>query len=473
MASVAPARSAAYQALRAVLSGKSDLPEALARARVRLEDERDRSLTAEIAAGTIRWLASLDAVIEAFAKRPLARLDAEVLDILRLSAYQLLYLDRIPPSAVVHDAVELVRVQKKQSASGLVNALLRRVDRERHRLPLPPRPDPVAASEAAVASRSPEDESAANAAALDYLSITLSHPRWLAARWLGRVGFEACEAWTRFDNRPAALTLRANTLKTSVSELREALARHGVECESARFAPNGLVVRHGNPLHTPLADAGMFLLQDEASQLVTLAVDARPGERVFDACAAPGGKTVAMAGDMRGEGLLVASDLRPRRLRLLRESVRAAEASQVRIARVDAAGPLPFGPVFDAVLLDAPCSGLGTIRRDPEIRWRRTPEDLERMAATQDRMLDRVAATVKPGGRLVYATCSSEPEENEERISAFLARNPGFRPVNAARQSERTAALGPVVNEAGFLRTWPFQHQLEAFFAAVLVRAPG
>lgn len=455
MASVAPARSAAYQALRAVLSGKSDLPEALARARVRLEDERDRSLTAEIAAGTLRWLASLDAIIQAFANRPLARLDAEVLDVLRLSVYQLLHLDRIPPSAVVHDAVELVRVQKKQSASGLVNALLRRVDRERHRLPLPGRPEV------------PEQDEAAS---LDYLSTTLSHPRWLVARWLKRVGFEASEAWTRFDNQPAGLTLRANTLKTNASELRDLLSRHGVECHPTRFAPDGLVVRRGNPLHTPLANAGLFLVQDEASQLVALAVDAKPGERVFDACAAPGGKTVALAGDMRGEGTLVASDLRPRRLRLLRESIAAAGASHVRVARVDATGPLPFGEVFDAVLLDAPCSGLGTIRRDPEIRWRRTPEDLQRMAATQDRMLDRVAATVRPGGRLVYATCSSEPEENEERVSAFLGRNGGFRLVNAAAQSERTAVLSPVVNAAGFLRTWPFEHRLEAFFAAVLVR---
>lgn len=456
MAAVAPARDAAYRALQSVLSGRADLPEALARARLRLEDERDRGLAAEIAAGTLRWLASLDHVIEVFGKRPLARFDPEVLHILRLSAYQLLHLERIPPSAVVHDAVEMTRLQKKQSASGLVNAVLRRIDRERGRLPLPPAP------------MTPEAEPGA---ALDYLSVSLSHPRWLAERWLSRVGFAHAERWAQFNNRPASLTLRANTLKISAPELAAALSAHGVECEPARYAPDGLVVRRGNPLRTPIADAGLFLVQDEASQLVTLAVDAKPGERVFDACAAPGGKTVAMSGDMAGRGLLVASDLRPRRLRLLTATVRQSEAANVRVVRVDATGPPPFQAAFDAVLLDAPCSGLGTIRRDPEIRWRRTAEDLTRLMATQDNMLERVSPTVKPGGRLIYATCSSEPEENEERVAAFLARHPEFSLSNPAlAASPRAEVLKAVINAEGFLRTWPFEHGLEAFFAAVLIR---
>lgn len=457
MAAVAPARQAAYHALHAVLADRADLPEALRRTRVRLDDERDRALAAEIAAGTLRWLASIDAVIEAFARRPLERLDPEVRDILRLSVYQLLHLDRIPASAVVNDGVELVRWQKKQSATALVNAVLRRVDRERTRLPLPPQP--------ADAHRNRD-------AAVDYLSVTLSHPRWLAERWLTRFGFPAAEAWTRFDNQPAPLTLRANTLETSAADLAERLAAHGVDTEPARFAPDGLVVRRGNPLRTPLADSGLFLVQDEASQLVTLAVGATPGERVFDACAAPGGKTVALAGDMEGRGLLVASDLRPRRLRLLRDAVRLARATNVRVVRVDATGALPFEAVFDAVLLDAPCSGLGTVRRDPEIRWRRQVDDLSRLASTQDSMLERVSGTVRPGGRLVYATCSSEPEENEERVAAFLARHPDYTLANPSEGAPRRKKLEPVVNADGFLRTWPFEHGLEAFFAAVLVRRP-
>jgi 16S rRNA (cytosine967-C5)-methyltransferase len=289
-------------------------------------------------------------------------------------------------------------------------------------------------------------------------------------RWLARFGFERVEAWARFDNHAAPLTLRANTLRTSATALSAELARHGVEGEPARFAPDGLIVRHGNPLRTPLADQGAFLVQDEASQLVALAVDAKPGERILDACAAPGGKTVAMAGDMEGRGTIVASDLRPRRVGLLRETLAQAGATLARVACLDAASPLPFGPVFDAVLLDAPCSGLGTIRRDPEIRWRRQPEDLVRLARTQDQLLDRASAAVRPGGRLVYATCSSEPEESEDRAAAFLAGHPEYRLLNAARSPRHGAALAPVVGPEGFLRTWPFEHGLEAFFAAVMER---
>ena len=455
MAEVAAAREAAYRALHAVLGGRADLPDALSRARHQLRDDRDRALAAEIAAGTLRWLAALDAVIAAFSRRPLDRLDPEVLDILRLSAYQLLHLDRIPPSAVVHDAVELTRSRKKASATGLVNALLRRVVREKAALPLPTRP--------AVPGGSIEVD-------LDYLSVTLSHPRWLVERWLSRVGFEAVEAWLQFDNRPAPVTLRANTLRTTRDALAERLAAHGVATQPTRFAPEGLIVLAGNPLQTPVATEGVFSVQDEASQLVAVAVGARPGESVLDVCAAPGGKTVAVAGAMEGRGLLVAADLRPRRLRLLHETLGAAGANSVRLVRLDAARPLPFGPAFDAVLLDAPCSGLGTVRRDPEIRWRRRPEDLERLAGVQDAMLEEAARVIRPGGRLVYATCSSEPEEDEDRVAAFLDRHPDFRRANLVEAVPHGRALAPVVSAAGYLRTWPFEHGLEAFFAAVLRR---
>ncbi len=455
MAAVAAARAAAYEAVRAVLAGRADLPDALARSRDRLQDDRDRGLAAAIAAGTLRWLASLDAVIAAFSERPLSRLDPEVLDILRVSACQLLHLDRLPASAVVNDAVELTKTRKKRSATGLVNAVLRRIDRERERLPLPGRPAEPAASASA---------------ALDYLSVTLSHPRWLVERWLTRFGFEAVEAWARFDNQPAPLTLRANTLNISAAALREQLSENGVQTEPTRFAPDGLTVVHGNPLRTRLAEEGLFVVQDEASQLVALAAGATPGERVLDACAAPGGKTLGLTGDMDGRGLVVAADLRPRRLGLLQRTLRQAGAERVRLVRLDAAKPLPFGPVFDCVLLDAPCSGLGTIRRDPEIRWRRTAEDLPRLVEVQDAMLDRAAEAVRAGGRLVYATCSSEPEENEDRVEAFLERHPEFHVANPVDRAPRGRLLAPVVNPAGHLRTWPFQHELEAFFAAVLVR---
>ena len=224
---IAPAREAAYQALRAVSTRAADLPHALARARTRLPDERDRALAGEIVAGTLRWQGAFDHVIATFSGRPTARLDPEVLDILRSSIFQLLHLDRVPAAAVVSDAVNMTRKAGKKSAGPFVNALLRRVSRERNQLPLPPRP------------AGDEDP----AVALDYLSVTLSHPRWLAARWLHRYGFAATEGWLEFNNRPAPLTIRANTLRIAPAALGESLKEHGVEVDPGRFATDALVVR--------------------------------------------------------------------------------------------------------------------------------------------------------------------------------------------------------------------------------------
>lgn len=446
---IAPARVAAYEALRAVGSRKSDLPGALARVRHGLPDERDRALAGEIATGTLRWQASFDAVIEAFTGRAPSRLDPEVLDILRLTMFQLLHLDRIPASAAVNDGVQLARKAGKKSASGLVNAVLRRVSRERTHLPLPARP----------AAESDVD------AARAYLSTTLSHPRWLIERWLDRFGFEAAEAWATFDNAPARLTLRAVRWRTTREELAATLAAHGVETEPARFAPDGLVVRSGNPLLTPIAHDGSFLVQDEASQLVGLFAGAQPGERVLDACAAPGGKTTQLAADAP-EGLVVASDVRGRRVDLLLDTIRATGAANVRVVRADASGGLPFAAPFDLVLLDAPCSGLGTLRRDPDIRWRRSAEDFPALADAQFAMLNEAARVLKPGGRLVYSTCSSEPEEDEQVVDRFLSGRDDFA-LAPALTPEPVRAF---IDARGHFRTLPFRDGLEAFFAAMLVK---
>lgn len=446
----APARTAAYHALRAISSRRHDLPAALAHSRRILEDERDRALTAEIVTGTIRWLRSLDFLIEHFAKRPMRKIDADVATILRLSAYQLLHLDRVPASAVVDDAVDLARAARKPSATGFVNAVLRSLLRQRHRLPLPARPE----------TESREQQAA-------YLGITHSHPGWLVDRWLARHGFVAAESWTRFNNDTPALTVRVNTLRAAVEEVMHALAADGVDTERARYAPAGLIVSRGNPLRRP-AD-GLVFVQDEASQLVPLLVDPQPGERVLDLCASPGGKTTAMAAAMDDRGTIVATDVRARRMDLLRQTVRDSGARSIRIVRLGATGELPFGRLFDRVLVDAPCSGLGTIRRDPDIRWRRSEGDLPRLAGQQLDLLLRAAAVVREGGRLVYATCSSEPEENEQVVDAFLAARPEFSLVDlrAAGLSNTVTAL---VDGRGMFRTLPFRDGLEAFFAAALRR---
>ncbi len=446
---IAPARLAAYDVLRAVNSGRMDLPAALARARTPLGDERDRALAGEIATGTLRWQGAFDLVIAAFAGRPVSKLDAEVLDALRMTAFQLLHLDRIPASAAVNDAVNLVSKAGKRSASGLVNAILRRISRERGALPLPRRPT------------GPADE----AGTIAYLAGALSHPEWLVRRWLTRHGFADVESWALFDNSPAPLTLRANTLRLSRDALAARLDEAGVATTPARFAPDGLVVTAGNPLLTPLAREGLFIVQDESSQLVAVLAGAAAGERVLDACASPGGKTTAMAAAMGDRGLIVATDVRGRRVDLLARTVAAAGAASVRVVRADASGVLPFRPVFDCVLLDAPCSGLGTLRRDPEIRWRRLEGTLPDLARTQGAMLNRAADVLRPGGRLIYSTCSSEPEENEEVIGRFLAERTDFEIRPAA-----DGTLARFATPEGYFRTLPFRDQLEAFFAAMLVK---
>jgi 16S rRNA (cytosine967-C5)-methyltransferase len=446
----APARTAAYDALRAITSHAEDLPAALARSRRSLTDDRDRSLAAEIVTGTLRWLRSLDFLVEHFARRPARKIDPEVLSILRLSVYQLLHLDRVPASAVVDDAVNLARAARKPSATGFVNAVLRSLLRQRHRLPLPSRPT------------SPDRKKQ-----LDYLGVTHSHPDWLIDRWITRYGFENAEAWTRFNNETPALTLRVNTLRSSIADAQRQLEDAGVETERTRYAPEGLVVTSGNPMKRE--PDGLVFVQDEASQLVPLVVDPRPAERVLDLCASPGGKTVAMAGAMGDSGLIVASDVRARRIDLLRQTIRRSGATAVRVLRVDATGSLPFRTGFDRVLVDAPCSGLGTIRRDPDIRWRRSPDDLPGLAARQVELLHRAAATVRSGGRLVYATCSSEPEENEQVVDAFLESNPDFELIDL-RGEPLPEPIKPLIDERGMFRTLPFRDGLEAFFAGAARR---
>lgn len=241
-----------------------------------------------------------------------------------------------------------------------------------------------------------------------------------------------------------------------------------MEAAPGRWSPAALIVTRGNPLATDLAADGLFQVQDEASQLVAELVRARPAERVLDTCAAPGGKTVAIASAMANRGLLVAGDRRPARLALLAERLARCGCRNTRAVRLDARGPLPFGAVFDWVLVDAPCSGLGTLRRDPDIRWRRRPDELEALGRLQSALLAGAAKTVAPGGRLVYATCSSEPEENQDVVEAFLERAAEFRvePPGAPR-------LAALVDAGGRLRTLPHRDGLEAFFAVVLRRAPG
>ena len=449
---IAPARVAAFEVLSAVSAGRADLSSAIAHARDALSDERDRALASEIATGVQRMRAALDHLIVEFSKRPIDRLDPEILEILRLSIYQLLHLTRVPAAAVVDDAVNLAGRMGKRSAAGFVNAVLRTLARRRSSLPLPERPgDP-----------------ADRARAIDYLSVTLSHPRWLAERWYERLGFDAAERWMQFNNRPAPLTLRANRLRVAPEDLRVRLASLGIVVAAGRYAPDALIVESGHPLRGSGSDEGWFVVQDEASQLVALLAGAHPGRRVLDTCASPGGKATAIAAALDQDGRVVACDVRDRRIGLLSRTVRATGAANALIVQADLLSVLPFRAEFDTVIVDVPCSGLGTLRRDPDIRWRRHETELAALAGAELRMLRHAAEVVKPGGRLVYATCSSEPEENEGVADAFLLDAPAFVAFDAGRAHPGLPQT--VVDDRGHLRTAPDRHGLEAFFGAVFKR---
>ena len=446
-----PARLAAARVLVALDRGRTTLSLELERHRASIEDDRDRGLLFELAAGTLRWRGELDAVLVACMTRPLAEIDSPVRTLLRLGAYQLLHLDRIPPHAVVHESVELARALGHSRATGFVNAVLRRLARGRPANALPRRPKDTDTRERQIA----------------YLAKTLSHPAWLAERWLDRFGFAAAEAWCRFNNETPAVTL-APTGRLSEPDLIAAIDAAGLGAERARWVTDAFQLSSSAGGRLPDALANAVAVQDEGSQIVAHAVRAAAGERVLDACAAPGGKTVVMARDMGRHGTLVASDARAARLGVLRGLLARADV-RAAVLQLDASRPFPFGDVFDAVLLDAPCSGLGTLRRDPDLKWSRQPDDLPQLAATQRAMLAHAAAVVRPGGRLVYATCSSEPEENEAVVHAFLDAHRDFA---AARIDPGPAVPSGVqlVDDRGHLRTLPFRDGLDAFYAALLVR---
>jgi len=392
--------------------------------------ESDRALATRLVYGVLSWRLRLDHTIAAFSHRRIEDLDRPLPNILRIGLYQLCFLDRVPSYAAVHSAVDLVP-RALRHAGGLVNAILRRASRE------------------GMATASLPN-------ANDRLAIELSHPAWLVKLWIDELGAEEAFALMRSDNEALRTTLRALVdRETALRNIRE----RGVEADPGRYAPQA--IRSSTALVLP----GICVPQGEASQLVALLVGARPGERILDACAAPGGKTAYLAQTVGPAGSVTAIDAAPgaeRRIRSLLElcGVRA------RIVE-DTVENVPVNEPYDAVLVDAPCSGLGTLREHPEIRWRRTPADLVDFAQRQSRILGSAAKHVRPGGRLVYATCTLTRAENDEIVDAFLAGTPGF----AADAPENVdPAPRALLDEDCRMRTYPHRHDTAGFFAARLVR---
>ncbi|MEO6223094.1 MAG: 16S rRNA (cytosine(967)-C(5))-methyltransferase RsmB [Vicinamibacterales bacterium] len=443
-------RVLAARVLMAVDNRRAPLGAEVDRARRGLTDERDRGLLLELTSGVCRWRAELDACLTPCSQRPLDAIDPPLLATLRVAMYQLRHLDRVPAHAVVHESVEAARVLDAPRAAGFVNGVLRTYLRTRDTIALPPRPR----------------EGATRRQHLAYLSVTLSHPRWLVARWLDRYGFDATERWCQFNNAAPDITVRARWPGVGVPALLVALEERGVPAARGRYAadvvrlPPGALSSIDQDLRSDL------VVQDEGSVLVAHVAGAQPGERVLDLCAAPGGKTMILWADMNGQGQLVASDTRWARMQVLRDTVRETTLAD-QLLVLDATSPLPFAAgTFDRVFVDVPCSGLGTLRRDPDVKWAVTMESLPALAATQRRILAQAASVVRPGGTLIYATCSSEPDENDAVIDAFLAESRVF----AAQPIDSAVGFGELIDDKGRLHTTPPRHGLDAFFAARLVR---
>ena len=404
---------------------------------------RDVALATEIVYGTLRWQRYLDWILTAHSRRPLAALDARVRVALRMAAYQLVFLERIPPFAIVNDAVSIARGRKAGLAE-YTNAVLRSFARRggRERDQAPPR-DPV-----------------------DALATRCSFPTWLATRWVERYGVADAEALMRTLNARPPVTLRVNTLRLTREALAERLAAEDdVTTRPTAHAPDGLVAAHaGEPGAWRAFAEGACVAQDEASILVGRLLEPRPGDTVADVCAAPGTKTTHLAQLMENRGRVIAMD--PQRARLTRVDEAAARLGISIIETVAGTAQDTAGArtgTCDAILVDAPCSNLGVLRRNPEVKWRRRPEELAPAAKGQCEILAAAATMLKPGGRLVYATCSLEPEENDRVVEAFLTAHPEFR--------VDTPAAFPVALDGGVLRLRPDRLDTDGFTAVRLRRA--
>jgi 16S rRNA (cytosine967-C5)-methyltransferase len=416
------------------------LEHALARARLA---PRDAALCTEIVYGTLRWQRHLDWRLGPHLHRPISRLDPWVRALVRLTAYQLLFLERVPRWAAVDEAVSLARLKARSPGPArFVNAVLRSLTRAPGP---PPLPDPVPTA----------------------CGLRWSFPDWLASRWISRLGRAEAEAlMAALDERPP-LTVRANTLRCSREALAARLAtEEGAAASPTALAPEGLAVAGGAPGSWEAFTDGSCVVQDEASMLVARLLDPRPGELVADTCAAPGTKATHLAQLMDNRGTIIAMDPQAARLGLVG---RTAARLGVTIIECHAGGveilARRWAGCCDRVLVDAPCSNLGVLRRNPEVKWRRAEDDLHRLQQKQRSILSAAAALVRPGGRLVYATCSLEPEENEDVVGPFLGASPGWEP-------ERPGDFPVAPDANGLLRLFPHRHGTDGFTAFRLRRRP-
>ena len=418
---------------------------------------RERRLANALVYGVVRWQQQLDWVLEHFIN-PRFRLDVKRRAILRLGAFQLLHLDGIPPHAAIFETVQLVK--KNRKTAGFINAVLRSVQRKGTGLVYP----------------------SIETHPIEHISYSLSYPKWLVKRWLDTRGLAWTLAFCQASNQVAPLTLRANSLRTVREELCQSFKASGLSTRLSKIAPDGIVVENssisaddavsGSKDEIALIDfinRPDVYVQDESSMLVPYLLLPESPELVVDLCAAPGGKTTHIACMMRNSGKVIATDISEKKLNVLRENCKRIGVQNVETRTVDATkSDLSFINAADAVLIDTPCSGFGTLRRHPDIRWNKTLTQLLSLNDLQDRLLGNAAPHIKHGGILVYSTCTIEPKENEEIINRFLKDFPMFTLEHASEflPDIPQSAITP----QGFLQTFPHEHGVDGAFAARLRR---
>ncbi|HEY5838114.1 MAG TPA: 16S rRNA (cytosine(967)-C(5))-methyltransferase RsmB [Pyrinomonadaceae bacterium] len=447
---VAPARRSAFEILRRVETESAYASVLLAALDSRMRED-DRALCHELVLGVLRRKLWLDKTIEHFGERKIEKLDLAVRLALEVGLYQLRFLTRVPASAAVNESVNFVRASRVKSAAGFVNAVLRRATRE-------PDYDPVAAI----------------ADPIQKLSIETSQPGWLIERWVQAFGFDEAAAFARANNQAAPtavrLTAKASRDKGAEERVLQTLRDAGTEVIPSQIVPDSWRVMGASNVLRELANEGLIYLQDEGSQLLAHLLNVEPHQRVLDLTAAPGSKATHIAA-LAPSATIVAGDFHPHRVETMRR-LAVQQDAHIRVLVHDATKPLPFtDESFDRVLLDAPCSGTGTLRRNPEIRYRLRPDDISELAEQQKQMLACAAAVVRPGGRLLYSTCSVEPEENEQVIDQFASNHPGFKAINPGGAiSSFMPHPSSLLSQPLSLRLWPHRQGSDGFFIAAYER---
>jgi 16S rRNA (cytosine967-C5)-methyltransferase len=407
--------------------------------------QREKNLAFTIVYGVLRNRGRLDWILGHYSRTRLDKLDPEIRNILRIGLFQVVYLSRIPPSAAVHTAVDLAKTLKKPWLAKFVNAVLRAAVGKYPELTLPDeKTDPVSA-----------------------IAIETSMPPWMIHRWIPRFGLSQTRSLCQSMNDMPPLTLRINTIKTTRSAFLESADTCAYRMEATSFSPDGVRLEQPKEPVAALAGyrEGFFQVQDEAAQLVTLLLDPQPGETILDACAGMGGKTGHIAQRMNNTGKVLAMDVRPDKLEIIHPEIRRLGISIVETQVLDLSLPAETSRIeaCDRVLLDAPCSGLGVLRRNPDIKWRSSPDRIAHCRARQIDFLNRASSLVKPSGILVYAVCSMEPEETESVVTAFSGDHPEFSIEKSP--AELSPYIRSLITPEGYLRTFPHLHVMDGFFA--------